>query len=225
MKVIHLPETKGVGRLGRHVRHDPISKAFVFDAPGPLRSAKHHRYGNVLDQCDLGACTGFAMAGALMAGPLWSNMRQPLNETAAVQLYSMATTFDDIPGTYPPNDTGSSGLSVAKAAKRLSYLHSYHHAFGLGQALRALAAQPVLLGIPWYGGFDHPVGSECELRISGGIRGGHEVYLCEVDVENRYVRLVNSWGSGWGKDGTAVLSFRTLDTLLRSDGDVVVPVW
>jgi len=163
------------------------------------------------------------MAGALMTEPFFKSGRI-LTEKDAVDLYSTATHYDGVVGVYPPDDTGSSGLAVGKAAKKHGWIKSYHHAFGLNQTLAALVASPVIIGIAWYEGFDKPQGHDAELVIGGAPRGGHEIELLAVDLGKKQVRMCNSWGTGWGDHGYAVLSFATLERLLNEDGDVVVPV-
>jgi hypothetical protein len=99
-----------------------------------------------------------------------------LTEADALAIYSAATRIDPSPGEYPPNDTGSNGLSVAKVAKKLGLIGSYTHAFGLDHFIGALQLSPVLLGIHWYQdmftpdakGFVHP---------GGTLAGGHEINL------------------------------------------------
>lgn len=53
--------------LGRIVQHDPRSLAFVA-ATAPLKTVTHRLSGQVLDQGNLGSCTGNAMAQALNTG-------------------------------------------------------------------------------------------------------------------------------------------------------------
>src|SRR5882672_8003142 len=101
-------EREGAGRLGRHVEHDPRSRAFSAGTAA-IKSVRHKRHGKAFDQGELGSCTGNAMAGVLMTEPLWIRGRN-LAEADAVALYKTATRLDSVPGTYPPNDTGSSGL-------------------------------------------------------------------------------------------------------------------
>ncbi len=126
---IELAETTTAGRrLGRHVEHDARSRNFPA-AVAPISDVKHVRHGKPFDQGDLGSCTGNAMAGALMTAPYYKASRT-LVEANAVQLYEQATHFDRMQGTYPPDDTGSTGLAVAKAAKRDGYITAYSHAFG-----------------------------------------------------------------------------------------------
>jgi hypothetical protein len=147
-----------------------------------------------------------------------------LSQEDCVSLYKDATKLDKIPGHYPPDDTGSSGLAAAKAAHKRGWLRAYHHAFSVHAALASLKKGPGMLGINWYEGFDAPVGPHAELVISGGIRGGHEIEVLEINVETQRIRGPNSWGKGWGDGGYWSMSFETLATLLAERGDYTVPV-
>jgi hypothetical protein len=220
-----IPEVVVPGkRLGRHIEHDPRSRAFETPhAAAPLISAKWFRHCAPFDQGDLGSCTGNAMCGAVMTEPLFRG--EALTETDAVSVYSAATRLDAVRGVYPPTDTGSSGLAVARVARSKGYITSYAHAFSLQAALAALGRGPVIIGINWYDSFDDPAGAHAELIIKPGaaIRGGHEVELNEIDIASKYVRGVNSWGIGWGDGGCFVMSFDTLGRLLSEGGDCVVP--
>ncbi len=209
-------------RLGRHVFHDPKSRHYETPhASSPLISATWERHCPPYDQGDVGSCTGNAMAGALMTGPLWKPGRM-LTEDDAVQIYEAGTHIDRIPGAYPPDDTGSTGLAVAKACKLAGLICCYHHAFSLHGALASLGRGPVLIGIPWYEGFDEPMGPLAELKIAGSVRGGHELYLLAIDVDAQRVRGCNSWGSSWGDAGHFTMTFDTLGELLADQGDCTV---
>ena len=134
-----------------------------------------------------------------------------------------ATKLDAYPGAYPPTDTGSSGVGVAKAAKAKGWISGYQHTFNLNSALRALAVTPVIIGINWYEGFDSPH-TTGELRVAGSIRGGHEVVLDQLDVEQKRVWLTNSWGTSFGLHGRAFFTWDTFSRLLSEQGDCTVPV-
>ena len=208
--------------LGRTVWHDEASRQFPA-ATAPLRTVQHQLRAPVLDQGQLGSCTGNAISQALNTDPLIPVGRRVLTEDDAVAIYSWATHHDPYPGAYPPEDTGSSGLAVAKAVKHLKLISSYHHAFGLQHTLEALVLQPVIIGIPWKSTmFD--VGADGYLDISGSTVGGHEVCLTGLDVKFKTVTLLNSWGPGWGASGHAFLRWADLGALLSQDGDVTVPV-
>jgi hypothetical protein len=178
------------------------------------------------DQGDMFSCTGNAMAGVLMTDPFWSASRL-LAESDAVRLYSEATHLDRIRGSFPPDDTGSTGLAVAKAAKKEGWITGYQHAFGLDHLLHGLSQRPGLLGIYWYTSFDSPLASgECPLTPGAGVRGGHEVEMFRLDLEKQRVWCYQSWGPTWGGlgDGTFWFSFQTLTRLLAEHGDATFPV-
>lgn len=210
--------------LGRRLEpnHDPKSRNFAAPAATVTTKSWQH-YGGVLDQGQLGSCTGNAMAQALNTKPLHRAYSAYLTEADAVALYSLATTLDPFPGAYPPEDTGSDGLSVAKAARQQGRIGSYVHGFGLQHTLEALMAGPVLLGTPWYEGMFNPT-TQGFVTISGRVAGGHEYLLLGVNAYQKYVTCLNSWGNGWGLRGMFRMTYATLSRLLSEDGDATQPV-
>jgi hypothetical protein len=213
---------KKLRRLGRHVEHDKRSRAFSVSRPEPLKSTSWKRHCDPFDQGELGQCTAESGIGVLMTEPFYTPTRI-LSQKDCTQLYSEATKLDKIPGHYPPDDTGSSGLAVAKAMHKRGWIRAYHHAFTLHNLLASLTHGPGMLGIPWYDGFDEPVGLSSELRIAGSVRGGHELEVNEIDVSRQLIRGTNSWGTEWGDHGYFCISFETLDRLLHEQGDYTVP--
>jgi hypothetical protein len=218
-----IDELPGPGRLGRHVEHDDRSLAYlVTPASATLVSKTWDRATPILDQGDLGSCTGNAAAGCLGTEP-FDVASVALDETEAV-LYGEATTLDTVSGQYPPTDTGSTGLAVAKACKNDGLIAGYQHATSIDIALATIAGTaPVITGINWYTGFDSP---DADGRVTIGkrdtIRGGHEFLVRGVDVENELVHADNSWGASWGAAGSFSFSFAHWERLLGKDGDVTV---
>jgi hypothetical protein len=211
--------------LGRHVHHDPRSRDYPvqIDKAVTLHKVLWPRSGKVFDQGDLGSCTGNAIAGVLNTAPEYKTGSVLQTEADAISIYSAATAIDEFPGTYPPDDTGSSGLAVCKVAKARGLIASYEHAFSLAAALQALMSGPVITGVVWYSGFDRPSATGL-VKISGRIRGGHEFELNGYDPATDLVSAINSWGSGWGLNGTFNFTSKTLGRLLAKQGDVTVPV-
>lgn len=207
-------------RLGRHVAHDPRSLAYPARVAPSLVTTIHKRHSHVLDQGDLGSCTGNAMTGLLGTDPHYRPHIHPTdNEALAVRLYGQATVLDGFDGTYPPDDTGSTGLAVAQAAKNDGLITAYTHAFGLDHALAALVLAPVIVGADWYEGFDHP-DVNGTVHIAGQVRGGHEFELIGLDVERQEVLAINSWGTHWGQHGHFAFSWNDFGRLLDAQGDV-----
>lgn len=211
-------------RWGRHVEHDDRSRQY----PVPMCSTRRPtdvlwpRYGRVLDQGGIGSCTGMAMAGWLQCAPHCRTVADaaPYDEQCAIKLYALATELDCIPGSYPDEDTGSTGLGVAKAARRLGLISGYSWAFTTLQLLQALQHGPVLAGLPWLSGMMWPTPRGL-LRLSGELVGGHEI-LVRGFQDGKFV-LSNSWGSGWGVGGDCLLSSAGWERLRAMQADVVVP--
>lgn len=242
MYVKHLTEHAVEGkRLGRHVKHDPRSLWYLYpaDLVADLVSVRHQRGIPVLDQGNVGSCTGNAAEGACGTGAIYTAIPTDLptrpkgsretatalstDEAQAVALYSSATAMDSYQGTYPPEDTGSDGLSVAKAAQKAGLISGYTHCTSLNSALAALSQQPVIAGINWYDSFDNPDQNGL-IKIDSGaqVRGGHEICLDELNVEKKLIGFTNSWGTGWGAEGRAFLPWADFKRLLSEDGDVTV---
>lgn len=221
--------------LGRHVEHDELSREHAYAEEfsfNSLRDVMHLRHGSAFNQGDVGSCTGNAMAGAINTEPL-HEMQKIMREPDAVLLYSLATTLDGFPGIYPPDDTGSSGLAVAKAAKQLKYIAGYKHAFNISQALSALQVGPTITGIAWYEGFDDPDPTTGLVEISGQIRGGHEIeevgFVVKHTMDESLIILENSWGLGWGAKiggvrGRFCMTVKTKKELMAQQGDTTILV-
>lgn len=216
--------------LGRNLHHDSRSLAYLYRAGTvPVVDRLWPRRIGILDQLQVGSCTGNAEVGALGTDPLFDTLapagKQLNGEATALALYSAAETIDG-DGPYPPQDNGSSGLSVCQAAKNEGLISGYTHCLTAADVLQALMAGPVLLGIDWYSSFDHPAAAAGVVSIAPGatIRGGHEIVARGVDVTAQMIVMDNSWGTSWGDGGRFQFSFATLERLLADGGDCTVPV-
>lgn len=221
--------------LGRNVNHDSASRAYRVQVPRrtSFRSVRHESRIAILDQGSLGSCTGNAGVSAIYHMPFVSGRTAwsyPASEDGAVSLYSAATQIDPFAGQYPPTDTGSDGLSIAKVLKSKGIISGYLWAFTLDEALAQLMETPVLTGIPFLNSmFDttdagHP--GHMVVRVDSGLAGGHELCADELvvgsrpDRSNWFVGGPNSWGSGWGDGGRWYLTVPEWGWCLDNQGDV-----
>lgn len=212
--------------LGRKVEHDPRSRDYpAVRRVTAVRSVLWTHRAPVLDQGSLGMCTAAALAQCLNAAHFAHSrpLRKYLDRSDAADLYSLATQLDDFAGQWPTDDTGSSGLAVAKAGVRLGYLAAYHHAFGMEHFLDIIGGQPVIVGTDWYRGM-WEADSNGYLHPDGPIVGGHEYLVLGADWRRQKVTMLNSWGKGWGRNGRAYISFTDFAMLLKANGDVTVPL-
>ena len=220
---VRVIDTEMPNRFGRHVNHDSRSRNYAFRAAAPLVSTVHSRVIPILDQGNLGSCTGNAAIGAIGTSPLIEALPKGtvLDEAKAVDAYSWATEMDPFDGVYPPDDTGSDGLSVAKACKRMNLISGYQWAFTLADALAAIMSYPVITGVNWYEGMDNP-DSTGRVRVTGDVLGGHEFEVLGLDVDAKTVLCANSWGRGWGAAGYFTMTWDDWGRLLSEEGDVTV---
>ena len=233
-------EEKHVGmRLGRNQWLDGRSLAYMVENDaremgGGLHDQHWDRVLAILDQGQLGSCTGNAGTGALGTQPLYDAVGKPVlpandavaAEQFAVQLYADATVADGYPGTYPPDDTGSSGLAVCKVLKARGVVSGYRWARSPYGLLRLLQAGPVLQGMPWFNAFFTPDPDgfidSAPGWLGSGVAGGHEIEALGVEIDHRdafnsVVIYANSWGTGWGDAGYFRMRLRTYEKLTGVD--------
>lgn len=211
--------------LGRYVEHDP--RSFEFPARRIVfpRSVLWVHRAPVLDQGDIGSCTGNALAQCLNTTYFKGSRpsRRYLDQQDAIDLYSVATGLDNVYGTYPPMDSGSTGLAVAKAGQKFGYLIAYHHAFGFSHFLGSIALQPVIVGTNWHEAMFEP-DTHGYVKPQGDIVGGHEYLALGVNHRAKKITFLNSWSSHWGRRGRFYMNFTDFEALLAADGDVTVPI-
>lgn len=212
--------------LGRNVYHDSRNLAYPWKKTSlGLTSQLWPRRIPILDQGNVGSCTGNEQVGSLGTDPIIGALPSgspTLDESLALKIYSGAETIDG-DGPYPPNDNGSSGPSAAQVAKNLGLISGYLHCFSLADVLDALEKGPVGIGSNWYDSMDSPDSSGLVTITPGAsIRGGHE-YLCRgKDVGKKLLYLDNSWGTSWGEKGSFSYTYATLERLLAEQGDATV---
>lgn len=236
-------------RLGRHQVHDVLDHlperelGNILDLLQPIRTVSHAEACPVFDQdhCDpaviaslggdptktaLGNCTMNAAFGTLMTAP-FHKPEWAFTEDDCVRGYHVETTLDDsqVPGEWPPQDTGSSGPWSMLALEQLGYVKSFRHTRDVHTALVALNDGPVSIGIPWLKSmFEVDAEGFIVVDPESDVAGGHQVCLVGNDAAGQYVVVRNSWGAGWGEEGHAKLRWSDLRVLFGQGGDAVQPV-
>ncbi|MHB9861988.1 hypothetical protein [Streptomyces sp. YIM S03343] len=256
--VVHRYQPTDV-RLGRHHRLDARSLAYLHhhDPAHVMRPVRHDIPIPVLNQEDLdvqgidtgvlvpgaarvrvlGSCTANAGTAALafLLGPdrlaeAGLSASDPVTcERYVICLYHEETVDDDLPGEWPPNDQGSSGLGIARALKARGLIGSYVHATTADSLASLLQHGPVLIGTPWFQAWFTP---DAEGFVDSGnwastaLAGGHEVLAVGLDEvaqnaaghvipEKTIIRLRNSWSTGWGLCGEFRMRLSTYVELRR----------
>lgn len=215
-------------RLGRHVLHDSESRRFPFPTTGiALQSTTHERHIPIFDQGNVGSCTADAGIGCLGTGTFYATVKEIIttagydfSQSAVLRFYSDEENLDG-DGPYPPQDNGSTGLTCAQVLKQHGLISGYQHTFTLDDALKALTQTPFITGVNWYEGMFTPT-ADGQVQPTGSIAGGHEFVAFKLDVENERIWFANSWGEGWGVNGTFWMTWSDFGRLLGEQGDVTV---
>lgn len=243
MELYRFTESGGPFRLGRHVEHDARSLRYAHGVlpASAIKPVQWTRRIGILDQGSVGSCTGNALTGVLgtdSAGRTATTSvtvkadskgvfrpgTYALDETFAVLAYTLNTKLDSIKGEYPTEDTGSTGIACGKTGQQLGLLAGYTHAFSLAALKSALQNGPAMIGIVWLNSMFNPdSGGALLVDKNSGVAGGHELVVSGWD--GHYFRLDNSWGTGWGADGSCYVAESDMQWLLSQDGDVTVPAY
>lgn len=207
-----------------------------------------HTVGHWLDQGQEGRCVEYAICHELLAKPSLVGRSVVDKILAEKGIYWPAQKEDYWEGgSYPgasPFYEGTSVLAGMKVAKRLGFFDEYRWAFSIEDLVLALGYfGPVVLGINWYEGMHRP-DARGFIHPTGRLAGGHALLAyglkvhfkrttlfnwwnrtwADVDLDQSYVRLWNSWGPSWGQNGTCKISLRDLERLLHEQGEACIPV-
>jgi hypothetical protein len=228
---------------GRIAELDPASRLPRFAAQlAPDLVTKLWPHEGPITYQKIGSCTGHSTATLLNSewaqNILFGATRRWFTERDGDRLYSAATRRDGVPGVWPPDDTGSSGLGVMKALMKDILLDGkpiatgYDWAFGAGGLARRMPKSPALIGIPWPESMDTPDSSghlRHDPRRDAPPEEGHEIGVYGYDAPGDYFTVINTW-EGWGgvgrergNPGRARIDRTLMGWLLAQQGDVKIP--
>lgn len=170
-----------------------------------------------LDQGQTPSCVGHGWTHDYNARPKSTKV---VTEAEALALYAAAQALDGMP---MPHD-GSSVLAGAKAAQAQGWIKSYTWAFNVNDVALAIGYKgPVVMGTDWLQLMFTPDAAG-QIHATGPVEGGHCYLLTGVDVKKKLFRIHQSWGTIWGINGDAFISFDDLALLLTEQGEACVPV-
>lgn len=117
---------------------------------------------------------------------------------------------------------GTSVRAGAKYLKSQGMITSYHWAWDVDAIVRALLEKgPVVVGTAWYMDM-FIVNKEGIISVGGNSAGGHAYLLNGVNTERGLIRLKNSWGRNWGRNGHAYIAIDDMATLMQQQGEACV---
>jgi hypothetical protein len=170
------------------------------------------------DQGMTSQCTIFAWLHVEHDGPITHRGAKPLDNPT--RLYQLGQAIDGTP--ISDVDSGLTSDAAAQVMKREGYVGEYRWALTLDEVLDCLLnAGPGTLGSWWLSGMNDP-NSKGVITYTGAPLGGHQYVLNGVNKTTRLVRMKNSWGRGWGRNGFSYMTFDTLDAILKDGGEFCI---
>jgi C1A family cysteine protease len=187
----------------------------------------HHTVGPVLDQGSTSTCVVHACDKYLTTRPIYNLGWASLKERTKV--YKEVQKLDEWPGE---DYDGTSVRAMMKWLKDHGYITEYKWAFDCETVVNhVLAFGPLEMGTIWDEGMSQPdrYGYIAPNRDDSDDEG-HAWTIVGADRERIHrptgrvgaVRMINSWGTGWGDNGRAWITFEDLDRLIKAEGEAAV---
>ena len=225
---------------------DKIYEATLYEVPTKIELEEYKKWQiPILDQGQEGACTGFGLATVANYLLRRRKVVSDPNPVSARMLYEMAKRYDEWPGE---NYSGSSARGAMKGwhkhgicgdecwpyitKKKEQRLNDQRTSDALKRPLGAyyrvnhkdlvaMHSAMAEVGILYATGTVHDgwnnIDKQGVIPFSETILGGHAFAI--VAYDNRGFWIQNSWGSGWGKEGFALITY---DDWLNNGTDIWV---
>ena len=127
------------------------------------------------------------------------------------KFYNKCQLWDSIPGTGYDGTTIRAG---AKILNKLGLVEEYRWAKSVEEVIMAVThLGPMVVGTYWYENMNTPTSHRHILRPTGKRIGGHAYLINGVDRDKEMFRIKNSWGTKWGDEGHAYISFDNFEKL------------
>ena len=159
----------------------------------------------------------FLEDGPVIQDTLQEGRRMPMYTPR--DFYDLCQVNDQWPGE---NYDGTSVRAGAGILKKLGIIKAYRWAQTIEEVIQTVKyIGPMVVGTRWNNSMSDPNSSGL-MRISGSPAGGHAYILNGVDEDLGLIRMKNSWGRDWGKDGYGYLKFDDFASLLANGGEACI---
>lgn len=204
--------------FGRIHAEDTRDRLFLLERPALVtRTFRYWMPKRILDQGPEPSCVGYAWASLIEGSPV----RMLLPGGTGSLIYKEAQLLDEFPGEAYD---GTSVRGGAKAVQARGRLVSYGWAFDLATAVDwILTGGPLVVGTNWYESMMNTDGDGF-IEPYGSVVGGHAYIMDGASVTRGVARFRNSWGVGWGRNGSFFMTFESLSRLISEDGEACTPV-
>ncbi len=183
--------------------------AQIVQTPSPPTADREWSSQFQLDQKDTGHCVGFGWAGWGDAEPVIDQYKDPDGHAI---YYECKVIEGD-----PLGEDGAYPRDGAKAMKARGRLSTYAAAATVSDAIAWLRAKgPIVIGTDWTADMFTPDANGF-IKPTGSYEGGH-CYLL-YGIKGTTLTFKNSWGAGWGDNGSFHMTTSDFTTLMQSYGE------
>lgn len=214
-------------KLGRKYIKDARDQNFLLKSIVPKELDRSFKYwwtsGWWGDQGYKPHCVGYSWCHWLADGPITQDSSREKNVAPfdPDHVYHEAQKIDAWAGE---DYDGTSVRAGAKVLQREGFIDEYRWAWDVDTAIHALINKgPLIVGTWWYSDMYFP-NDKGIITATGSKAGGHAYVVNGINLDKKLVRIKNSWGRNWGKNGFAYVSLDDFEKLITEQGECCMAV-